>query len=167
MGAPGAGKTTFAHGLTYELKMKSIETAFVPEYATGVMYENNIVKLNNQNYIYSKQQHHILRAMKTNNVIVTDGPLLHSLYYNVSDNKNFKAMVLQDHLTLWNLNIFLTRKHDYNPVNRFQDEVGAAAIHEGIESILQENVEYLKLDSTRENVMEVLRLIENKLHNGK
>ncbi len=159
-GGPGAGKSSFAHGLMYELKVTGINCELSSEYAKDIFYEESPTKLDNQIYVFGKQLHRIKRILGKVDVIVTDAPLLHSIHYDSSNSIHFKELVLEEHNKLNNFNIWLERKHDYNPNGRFQDETGAQEISNSIERILtKNNIELYYYDATREN----LRIVSEKI----
>jgi len=163
-GGPGAGKSAFAHGLMYELKVAGINCELASEYAKDIFYEESPKKLNNQIYVFGKQLQRLKRTVGKVDVIVTDAPLLHSIHYDTSGSPFFKHLILEEHNRFNNLNIFLTRKHGYNPNGRFQDEAGAANISSSIEIMLIENsVMVQRYDATRENLKSVSDLIISQL----
>lgn len=152
-GGPGAGKSSFAHGLMYELKISNINCELSSEYAKDIFYEESPTKLNNQIYVFGKQLHRIKRILGKVDVIVTDAPLLHSIHYDSSNSGYFKELILEEHHKLNNFNIWLVRKHDYNPNGRFQDETGAKEISNSIQSMLaKNNIELYYCDANRENL---------------
>lgn len=162
IGGPGAGKSTFAHGLMYELKVSGIECEFAAEYAKDVFFEENPKKLDNQIYVFGKQLQRLKRLEGKVDVIVTDAPLLHSIYYDAKNRQTFRNLVLEEYNSFNNLNVLLSRTHSYNPVGRFQDEEGAAAIHDRLKEILEENsIEYLTLESVHKNLTFVKNKIES------
>ena len=107
IGGPGAGKSTFAHGLMYELKVSGIECEFAAEYAKDVFFEENPKKLDNQIYIFGKQLQRLKRLEGKVDIIVTDAPLLHSIYYDAKNRKTFRSLVLEEFNSFKNLNILL------------------------------------------------------------
>ena len=57
IGAPGSGKSTTAAGIFYNLKMKGIKCELLTEYAKDRVWEENFMALNDQLYIFAKQNH--------------------------------------------------------------------------------------------------------------
>lgn len=165
-GGPGAGKSAFAHGLMYELKVLGIDCELASEYAKDIYYEESPKKLDNQVYVFGKQLHRLRRINGKVNVIVTDAPLLHSIHYDANKSEAFKNLILEEHFKFTNLNIFLTRRHDYNQNGRFQDEAGATQISNSIEKILTDNAFDLHyFDATRENLKVIADVIVQKMSN--
>ncbi len=163
-GGPSAGKSFFAHGLMSYLKESSIDCEMASEYAKDIFYEESPTKLDNQIYVFGKQLHRIKRILGKVDVIVTDAPLLHSIHYDTSKSATFKELVLEEHNKLNNLNVWLERKHPYNPNGRFQDESGAREISNSIEKILSKNnIDLCYYDSSRENILVVFDLIKEKI----
>ncbi len=152
-GGPGSGKSAFAHGLMYELKVMGVDCELASEYAKDIFYEESPKKLDNQIYVFGKQLHRLKRIVGKVSVIITDAPLLHSIHYDSRKRETFRKLVLEEHNSFINLNIFINRVHPYNQNGRFQDEAGAGTISTSIEQILLDNnIPYLELDATRENL---------------
>lgn len=158
-GAPGAGKSSFAHGLVYKLKCAAIDCELASEYAKDIFYEESPKKLSNQIYIFGKQLHRITRILGKVKILVTDAPLLHSIHYDARKSDVFKQLVLEEHRALNNLNIFLTRKHAYIQNGRFQNEEGSLVIHNSIQSILEGNdIIYHEIDATADGLDKIFDL---------
>lgn len=163
-GGPGAGKSAFAHGLMYELKVAGVHCEYSSEYAKDIYYEESPKKLKNQLYVFGKQLQRLRRVMNDVDVVVTDAPLIHSIHYEAEKTDAFKNVVLNEHNKFDNFNIFLSRKHDYNPKGRFQDERGAAVVTDSIEQLLHDlNIDFHRYDATRENVKIVSDIIIEKV----
>ena len=81
-GAPGAGKSTGAAKLFYELKTLGINCELVSEFAKDKTWEHNMEALSNQVYVFGKQFYRISRCANQVDVIITDSPLLLSVIYN-------------------------------------------------------------------------------------
>lgn len=171
MGGPGVGKSGLAHGLMYELKLSGIECEMTPEYAKDVLFEESPTKLDNQIYIFGKQYHRMKRIVDKVQVIVTDAPLLHSIHYSNNASETFNQLVMEKYESFTNFNVFLTRKHSYNPLGRFQDEKGAEEIHSSIADIIKKyNIPthnfQTSLDKTmsREELYRLSDMVESKIN---
>lgn len=79
---PGAGKSTLAAYTFSKLKMLGVNCELVTEFAKDKVWEKNNTALDNQIYIFAKQQYRIARCADKVDVIVTDSPLFLSAFYN-------------------------------------------------------------------------------------
>lgn len=137
---PGAGKSTLAAGLFYELKMLGCNAELAPEYAKDLTWERRHDTLKVQPYIFGKQYNRIARLIGKVDVIVTDCPLILCIMYS---GKNFPPSFSQSILDLFNqfenVNYFVNRKKDYNPAGRNQTEEEAKAIDQELANLLNDN----------------------------
>ena len=85
IGVPGAGKSTTAAGLFFELKTRNIKCELVTEYAKDMTYEKRFNTLQDQLYILAKQNQRIKRLQGVVDYIVTDSPLIIGLAYTPKD----------------------------------------------------------------------------------
>ncbi len=167
-GGPGAGKSSFAHGLMYELKISGIDCELASEYAKDIFYEESPIKLDNQIYVFGKQLHRIKRILGKVDVIVTDAPLLHSIHYDTSNSETFQKLVLEEHKKLNNFNIWLIRKHKYNHNGRFQTEDVAEEISKSIYStLLKYEPELYTFESRHAHILTSSDLICEKINKKK
>ncbi len=82
IGGPGIGKTTIAAEIFVKLKLAGKVSEFVQEYAKNLVWLKDFETLNNQHMV-SKYQYELFKKIDgTVEYIVTDGSLLHGLYYN-------------------------------------------------------------------------------------
>ena len=101
---PGAGKSTNVAGIFYQLKRKGYTVEMSLEYAKRKVWEESFKTLEDQIYIFGKQQHNqfILtkldeetgKRVKKVDAIITDSPLLLSLIYGKGLPQCFKELVL-------------------------------------------------------------------------
>ena len=120
---PGAGKSTTAAGLFYEMKCLGLNVEYVQEYAKDLVYEKRDNILSDQIYVFAKQQRRIARLQDHGiEWVITDSPIPLGLVY-------LKPGVLSDHFheLVWevfhkydNHNFLLSRNVKYNPVGRNQ-----------------------------------------------
>ena len=82
IGGPGAGKSTIAAGLFYFLKMSGVKVELATEYAKDKVYDKSFKTLDDQFYVFGKQFHKIWRLVEDNDVIITDSPIILSVFYN-------------------------------------------------------------------------------------
>lgn len=163
-GGPGTGKSTTAAGLFSKLKQRGVNCELVTEYAKDKVWDEHYSIFSNQIYIFGKQYHRIHRLLDKVDVIVTDAPLLHSIFYSQNMPGSFKQLVLDVHNSLNTLNIFLTRCRKYNPSGRMQTEEEAKRIDSKLLIMLKNYhvpfVNYLADDSCADVLS---RLIEREV----
>lgn len=133
---PGTGKSTTMGGVFYLLKSAGVRCEMATEYAKDKVWEKSTHTLDNQIYVFGKQHHRIWRLLDQVEVVITDSPLLLSLYYGNRESDTFKRLVLEEHNRLNNYNVFLAREKPFDPVGRLQNEAQAKAIDEELKSIL-------------------------------
>lgn len=146
-GGPGTGKSTIAAAVFAELKMKNIDCELVTEYAKTLVWEGRKnVLMEDQLYIFAKQNRYVKRVYGQVDVIVTDCPIILSKFYNTKygDEKSLNVELLNDLVQNTydmynNLNIFLTRVKKYNPNGRLQTEDGAKEIDVELYHFLYKN----------------------------
>lgn len=137
-GGPGTGKSTTAWDLSAALKRRNVNVEYVPEYAKGMVWEERPGVFKNQIYMFAKQHHAITRVLGKVNVVVTDCPILLSLYYGKDMSPAFKELVLEEHRKMDTLDVFLKRVKPYNPAGRFQTESQAKKIDVHVRDILDQ-----------------------------
>lgn len=168
IGGPGTGKTTFATNLFTKMKQKGISCEFVEEFAKGLVWEGREFALKDQLYIFANQNHNLLRVKGKVNVIITDSPLLLSIYYNsILPNEYklkegvFNKFVLNTFNSFENLVYLMQRNFDYVKEGRYQSEEESTVIQKEIESILKkENIEYEKIYGNEESLNKIVSIVE-------
>lgn len=141
-GAPGSGKSTMMASLFSKLKMNGIDVEMAPEYVKRKVWENSIDVLDDQVYVFGKQYHTMNILQGKVQVVITDSPLLLSMYYvdqsdvSVCTSGALKALALSAHNDLLNWNILLNRVKPYNPNGRMQTEIESDLIHLELGNIL-------------------------------
>lgn len=133
---PGSGKSTTAAGVFYNLKRAGVNAELVTEYAKDVVWEKSTNKLGNQVYILGKQHHRLWRLKDQVDVIVTDSPLLLSLYYGGEKSLPFRDLVLELFGSFDNDVYFIERAKKYNPAGRNQTEDEARKIDSALKAVL-------------------------------
>ena len=144
-GAPGSGKSTGAAYIFSQLKMRGINAELVTEFAKDKVWEGSKAVFENQAYIFGKQYFRISRCADQVDVIVTDSPLLLSIFYNNDEDLGgtFDAVVRRVAKKYNSKNYYLKRVKDYNPSGRFQTEEESDEIAIEIKHLLdREGVEY-------------------------
>ena len=139
-GGPGVGKSTAAAGLLYEMKKKGLNVEIAMEYAKDVVWEKRYNILDDQIYIFAKQQRRISRFMDSGiDWVITDSPIPLGLVYlrPAMLSENFDQLVMEVFNQYTNHNFLLQRNFEYNPIGRNQkDEEEAREFDRKVESLL-------------------------------
>lgn len=125
MGAPGSGKSTLASELFAMMKWKGFDVELVSEYAKELVWEERHETFKNELYLFAKQHHRMFRLKEKVKYIITDRPLVLSLFYNKKygdDSHAFNEIVIQEIYKFDNINIFLNRTKPYVTKGRNQTE---------------------------------------------
>ena len=130
-GGPGSGKSTTAAGLFYEMKKRRFEVELVTEYAKDMVWEGRHNILDDQIYIFAKQQRRIAR-LRDHRVdwVITDSPIALGLVYLREGRfltSNFNMLVMEVFNSFDNHNFLLQRNFEYNPVGRNQKDLEEAS----------------------------------------
>lgn len=155
---PGAGKSTTAAGVFYELKLLGMNVELVLEYAKDITWEGNYKTLENQIYVFANQQHRQERCSDQVDIIVTDSPLiLSSIYANKKTPTVFHDLVKYSFREYDNMNYFLNRVKPYTNVGRRESEEQAKRIDDTILSYLEEIEErYTIVDGDRSALLTIV-----------
>lgn len=178
IGGPGLGKTVLSALVFAQLKLKHYVSEYVQEYAKQLVWTKDFDILNNQYYV-TKHQSQLLKQIDGKvDMIVTDGPLVHGLYYNLhnqhntSDINKTNRLILDSHNYFNNINIFLTRgSYEYEQEGRLQTENEAQEIDVIMKHLLKANhIPYKEFLASAEpgNVAEIVDYIiqeSNKKNN--
>lgn len=122
-GGPGTGKSTTASGLFYEMKKMGLEVELVTEYAKDLVWEKRFNILDDQIYLFAKQQRRIARLADHNiEWVITDSPIPLGLCYLKEGvfTDSFPNLVMEVYQKFNNFNFLLSRNVKYNPVGRNQ-----------------------------------------------
>lgn len=169
IGGPGVGKTTFSALLFANLKMLGYVCEYVQEYAKKLVWTKDFDTLNNQYYV-SKYQFDLLNQINGHvDFIITDGPLVHGLYYNKYNKDNTsnidktESFILSSHDKFNNINIVLDRvDRPYEVDGRIQTEDEAKGIDSVLKHLLEiNNVKYISFpaETTKiENMIDMIQL---------
>lgn len=138
-GGPGAGKSTAASGLFYEMKKRWINAELVCEFAKELVWAKSQHMLSHQLYVFAEQEHRLNRLLNQVDVAVSDSPLLLSAFYAPDHyGLSFKQCVFDFFEQYDNINIFVRRSHAYAGEGRVQDEAEANELSDAMERFLQE-----------------------------
>ena len=148
-GAPGAGKSTGAAKLFYELKTLGINCELVSEFAKDKTWEHNATALNCQEYIFGKQSYRLKRCRDEVDVIITDSPLLLTIIYTRDEiiKKPLTDLVMAVYNSYDNINFFINRVKPYNPKGRNQTADESDALSAEIKNLYQQlNIPYTEIN---------------------
>ena len=126
---PGSGKSTTAAGLFYQMKCLGLEVELVTEYAKDMVWEHRHNILEDQIYIFAKQQRRISRLREHKiDWVITDSPIPLGLCYMKAEQQNlaFTQVVMHVFNSYENHNFYLKRNVEYNPNGRNQKNVSEA-----------------------------------------
>lgn len=161
-GGPGTGKSTMMADIFANLKWAGINCEMAPEFAKEKVWEESLRILDNQIYVFGKQHNTIQRLIGKVDVIITDSPLLLSVYYGKKLGQTFRALVFEEHEKLTNLNILLRRKKKFNLIGRLQNEEQAKMIDDKLEQILCDDI-LTEFDANSKSTKQIVLLIKDQL----
>ena len=133
-GGPGCGKSTTAAFLFGYMKLRGYNIELVTEYAKDLVWDNRLEDmLDQQEYIFAKQNHRLHRLRGKVDYVVTDSPLLLSTIYPSAVTwpayHEFCDFVRATDRTYDNINIYLKRLSSEVAKEEFQ-EIGRAHSYE-------------------------------------
>lgn len=151
-GGPGAGKSTTAAAVFYNMKRLGLNVELVTEVAKDFVWENRIGTLAIQPYVMMKQYRNLVRLKDKVDYVITDSPILFGLLYADKFEQNlppsYHQFVADCHAEILtpSVNILLDRAYTYDPVGRYQTEDEAKKLDLEIEQIMQNtSVKYNKV----------------------
>ena len=158
IGSPGTGKSTIASELFAKMKWLGYDVELVSEYAKELVWEQRHETFKNELYIFAKQQHRLFRLQGKVKYIITDRPLLLSIFYNDkygNKSENFRNMVLEEINKFENIDIFLNRTKPYVSKGRNQTEEESKEFSKEMLTLAEECCKYLVvLDAVEGKVTE-------------
>lgn len=165
---PGAGKSTLASGIFYNMKMKSLNCELVTEYAKDKVWEENWTALGVQFYVSAKQFYRQEVLIGKVNAVITDSPILLSTMYNSEKDEKlrelFNSFIIGSFKRLNNLNFFIKRKKKYVTKGRMQTQEEAVEIDNKIIKLLDDNdIEYHAIEGTPEGLIDICNKIYERL----
>ena len=178
IGGPGVGKSILSALIFAKLKLHKNKylVEYVQEYAKYLVWTKQFDILNNQYYV-TQYQYKLLKQMnECVDFIVTDGPLIQGMYYNMHNKDNISNVektekyMIECHNEFNNINIFLNRgDYEYETQGRLQTEEESIEIDVILKHLLkQQKIEYtiFDADATDENINKIIDFIENIITRG-
>lgn len=166
-GGPGAGKSTMASLLFYELKRRSIPVELASEFVKTWVYRNIKYQKYDQIYIFGKQtdaEYKYLSAGVKN--VITDSPMFLSYFYAKHNGhpelaEHFKAIHLIYEKDYPSVNIFLNRdSKTFIQEGRYHNYQQAIEIDNKLKEELQENCKFFEF-----NYLEKEKILDTVLEN--
>lgn len=144
LAGPGTGKTTFVYFLSYLMKKRGYNIEFEQEVAKKLVYAQKFDILNNQLHITETQVNKFNDLDGHVDFIITDGSILHGLWFNknnphnLSDLKETEEFILESHFSMNTVNIFLKRnlEKEYEQTGRIQSFEESLEIDKELKAIL-------------------------------
>ena len=163
MGGPGSGKSTAASGIFYRLKKMGVNCELALEFAKDKVWEEAFRTMDDQLYILAKQYHKLWRLRDKVDVIITDSPLLVSIFYNKTPSKYFNDFVIEQFNSFDNMTYFIERPDHYQQSGRIQNEEESKEIDITLKNIMDEyNVDY-KVYSCNDAVNRIVADISDRI----
>ena len=162
-GAPGAGKSTIASGLFYQMKKFGYNVELAFEWIKFKVYQEDAYPFKDQIYTFAKQNKQINQLTMQVDYIITDSPLLLSLLYGKNECKAFHDLVLYCYYKNKNYNFVVERNHNYQSIGRYQNEKESQELHKDILKILNTyHIPFTLVKSTNalETIIDDLKLKE-------
>jgi cytidylate kinase len=168
---PGSGKTTLASYIFAMLKIKKYNIEYVQEYAKKLVWLEDYEKLNNQ-YLVSKKQIDLLKKISEKvDLIITDGCILHGLYFNKHNEKNVSNVektekyIIDNFRQFENINIFIERGNfPYEKNGRIESEIESHYIDEQLKKYLNYYmIDHVIIKNDLEIIDEIIQYIEEKI----
>jgi hypothetical protein len=160
-GGPGTGKSTMTNRVFSELKDLAYNVEIATEYAKDLTWEESHAVLDNQVYVFGKQQHRIWRLNNKVQIILTDSPLLFSLVYRKEKTSILFKYFVQDEFSRYNnMNIYLNRVKPYNPIGRNQTEDEAKQLDKEIYQLVSSTYKFdLEINGEKTSTDTVVKTI--------
>ncbi|QYB17583.1 hypothetical protein PV-S19_0219 [Pacmanvirus S19] len=173
IGGPGAGKSCVTYLLYARLKMCGHIVEHVPEYAKKLVWAKKFSVLDNQYHVSTKQYESIKSVYDSVEYVITDGSLLHGLYYNKFNKNNVSNVeithtkILEYYNDFNNINIYLTRgDFKYEQAGRIQTEEEAISIDTELMKILKEsNISYVVIKNDQNVVDKIISYLNEQRPN--
>lgn len=140
-GGPGTGKSILTAKLFAKLKEKFISCEISSEYIKRKLREDARKVVQNQIYIFAKQQFQLFGMKDNVDVIITDSPFFLCSIYDSTECPLLKALILKEYSSYENLTYLIKRDDSvpYEQEGRYQDKEGAKLVDVKVEKFLQEN----------------------------
>lgn len=149
-GGPGAGKSTTAAGVFYNLKSLGVNCELVPEFAKDLVWEGRVETLKKQFYVSARQFYMISKLENKADVVVTDSPVLLGAAYTADYPKFYHDSLAwhNEKVSTEGFNFFLRRSKAFSSEGRVHNEGESLNLDEKIKMVLlQYDIDYECLDT--------------------
>lgn len=151
-GGPGAGKSTTAAAVFYNMKRLGLNVELVTEVAKDFVWENRMDTLMIQPYVTIKQYRNLVRLKDKVDYVITDAPILFGILYankyaqNLPESYHQFIKDCHSQILTPSVNILLERSYAYDPNGRYQTEEEAHKLDIELEKIMKDaSVKYNKV----------------------
>jgi len=184
LAGPGAGKSTTAWGLAHLMKIKGMSVELIHEYAKEVVWEERLPLLDNQLYLFAKQEQLQRRLIGKVEYCVTDSPLLLELaYIDLIFDKlqadgimhHLDYLTALDHLRTTvkaynecydNIYIYINRIKSFDQTGRVQNLEESLELDDTMVGILENENDYYVIDGGRDAPRQALEIIIEEAKEG-
>ena len=164
-GGPGAGKSTAAAGVFYELKKIGYNCGLVTEMATELVYDEAFNVINDQVYLFGEQWHRTFRMLGKVDFIVTDSPLLLNIVYNRQKDEDFDRFIISRIHKLESLDFFVNRSDIFSNVGRIHNFEQSKEVDKTIKELAKANsIDLIEVEQEN-SVSKILEAILERKHN--
>ena len=161
-GGPGAGKSTTAAGVFYELKKNGYDCGLVTEMATELVYDEAFNVMNDQIYLFGEQWHRTFRMLGKVDFIVTDSPLLMNIVYNRVKDEDFDKFIYSRIHKLKSLDFFINRSDAFSKVGRIHNLEQSKEVDKTIKELAKNNgIKLIELEQEN-SITEIVKIVLNK-----
>ena len=171
IGGPGVGKSIITAETFAKLKRKFVAAEISPEYIKKKLREKSLKAIENQIYIFGKQQYQLYANKDDVDVVITDSPLIFSTIYDSTDCPHLRALILKEFDKYTNVIYYIERDDTipYEQEGRYQDEDGAKEVDTRVIDFLNDNgIEYKVVKGIGDDTLQmVVEETVEKLKNGK
>ena len=157
IGQPGAGKSTLAAGLFYGMKSRKFNVELVTEYTKDMIYEGHSFVLDDELLLFSEKYKRIKRLSESVDWVITDSPLLNSLFYSTDFGTIGDAFFRSVAERFDNCYVLVRRVVPYVAHGRMHSEEESDKVADDIRRWLDANgISYLEVAGDGEGVRQVL-----------
>ena len=170
---PSAGKSTMAAGLFHEAKSAGLNCELVTEYAKDVVWEKSFEVLNDQMYIFGKQNHRQRILLGQVDLLITDSPLMLSTVYGEpetisSSQETFNKLVRESFDSYDNMNFYIQRVKKFQGKGRVQDEERAQDLDDRVFKMLDaEKIYHSIIMGNKAGLQQILTMIMRQFDESK
>jgi len=158
-GGPGTGKSIIASEIFVRLKREFVSCEISSEYIKRKIREDARKVIQNQIYIFAKQQFQLFGMKDNVDVIITDSPIFLSAVYDETQCPHLLALIMKEYNSYKNLTYYIERdtKVAYEQEGRYQDETGAKLVDDKVKNFMIENkIEYKTLKGIGQDSLSIV-----------